>query len=493
MKTVYAFIAFLAGLFGFLPLPAVPASTPPPTNAATLFFEWCVTSLKSDWDLALMSVNRYCRRQFGVSLPFALGITAEEETKQVNKTLIDSLEAINKRLGKIDEIEKAIDKNAKDYEAVTKLVAEVQKELLDFRKQSLQLSTLTQRAARPGFLSDGAAKFLGGVYLLAAKNQDKTANLRVEVAGKSREEAIEAKIRECLGLEAKASLTTSDIPIPTQWQGEVVELVSQFGAARKYGTVFPLGAGVVKLPKLGTDTAFGLISASAPVTAKSPTVVFVTFTPEKYGGLVTLPSEIDDDSIVAMGQFLGRYCARQMAKAEDTLFFVGDGTTNGDPEGLILSCATDSKTVVMAATKNKRSDTTLANLRALRAVVDAAALGTSAYYMHSSFEQHLSGLNTAGDKPYLANGINGASLDGFPIRFVDVMPVYSVGDTSGLGFILFGDASYQYLGVRKGMEIATSKEAGFTTDEILVRALERFTIGKMATGAMAVLQAGSDS
>ena len=53
--------------------------------------------------------------------------------------------------------------------------------------------------------------------------------------------------------------------------------------------------------------------------------------------------------------------------------------------------------------------------------------------------------------------------------------------------ILFGDASFQYLGVRKGMEFATSTEAGFTTDEILVRALERFTIGLMSTGAVSGL------
>jgi HK97 family phage major capsid protein len=405
--------------------------------------------------------------------------------EQTNSLLLKSLESINGRLGKIDEIEKAIDKNAKDYEAVTKLVAEVQKELLDFRKQSLQLANGQQRTLRPGMISDGAAKFFGGVYLMAAKHQEKLGSLRVD--------NVEAKIRECLGLEAKASLSTSDIPVPTQWAGEVVELVSYYGNARKYGTVFPLGAATVKLPQLGTDTAFGLISASASVTAKSPTVVFVTFTPEKYGGLVTLPSELDEDSIVAMGQFLARYCARQMAKAEDTLFFVGNGTTNGDPEGLILSCATDSKSVTMAATKNKRSDTTLANLRALRAAVDDGALMNGAYYLHPSFEQHLSGLNTAGDKPYQANGVNGATLDGFPIRWVSVMPVYSAADTSGVGFALFGDASYQYLGVRKGMEIATSKEAGFATDEILVRALSRFTIGKMAAGCMAVLIAGSDS
>lgn len=410
----------------------------------------------------------------------SFGITAEEDTKQVNKTLIDSLEAINKRLGKIDEIEKAIDKNKGDMESVTKLVAEVQKELLEYRKLSLAQSQQVQRAPKPGFLSDGAAKFLGGVYLLAAKNQDKLGNLRVD--------NVEAKIRECLGIEAKTSLTTSDIPIPTQWQGEVVELVSMFGAARKYGTVFPLGAGVVKLPRLGTDTAFGLVAASAGVTAKSPTVVFVTFTPEKYGGLVTLPSEIDDDSVVAMGQFLGRYCARNMARAEDTLFWVGNGSTHGAIEGLTFSTITNSKVTQMATGKTKYSDITLAYIRGIRALVDAAALGTSAYYFHPTFEQALAAMNTAGDKPYIANGINGASLDGFPIRWIDVMPAYSTGANVSKVFALFGDASYQYLGVRRGLEIATSKEAGFSTDEILVRALSRFTIGLMATGAMSGLE-----
>jgi len=412
--------------------------------------------------------------------PLALGLTAEDETREINKSLLASLGGIEKRLGKIDEIEKAIEKNKGDYESVVKLVAEVQLQMIEFRKLSLQQNSIAQRSARPGFLSDGAAKFLGGVYLLAARNQEKLGGLRVG--------DIDEKIRECLGVEAKASLTTSDIPIPTQWRPEVVELVSQFGAARKYGTVFPLGAGVVKLPRLGTDTAFGLISASAAVPAKSPTVVFVTFTPEKTGGLITLPSEIDEDSIVAMGQFLGRYCARQMAKAEDSLFFIGNGSTQGAVEGLTYSTITNSKVTQMASTKTKYSDMTLAYLRGIRALVDAAALGTSAYYLHPSFEQMLAGFNTSGDKPYIANGIQGASLDGYPIRWVDVMPAYAASANVSKVFALFGDVSYQYLGVRRGIEVATSKEAGFTTDEIIVRALSRFTIGLMATGAVSGLE-----
>lgn len=302
-------------------------------------------------------------------------------------------------------------------------------------------------------------------------------------------EAVENIVKGILGAETKTALTASDIPLPVDYGSEVVELVSQYGAARKYGTVYPLGTGVVKLPRLKTDTAFGLISMSGTVTEKSPAIEFVTFTASKWGGLVRVPSEIEADSIVAIGQFIARYAARQLAKIEDTVYFIADGTGTYDTlEGLCKSTVTNSKYSQMASTKTKYSDATLANFRAVRAVVDAAVIGNGAYYMHPSFEQHLSGLNTAGDKPYLANGIQGASLDGFPIRWVDVMPAYSTSANAAKVFALFGDMSYQYLGVRGGVNVATSIDAGFTTDEILIRALERFTIGLMATGAIAGLE-----
>jgi HK97 family phage major capsid protein len=161
---------------------------------------------------------------------------------------------------------------------------------------------------------------------------------------------------------------------------------------------------------------------------------------------------------------------------------------NGSVKGLCLSTIDNSKVVQMASTKTHYSDATLANIRAIRATVDAAALRTGAYYMHPSFEQHLAGLNTAGDKPYNANGVQGATLDGFPIRWVDAMPAYSTSANVSKVFMLFGDVSFQYLGVRGGIRFDTSKEAGFTNDETLIRALERVTIGLMAVGAVAGLE-----
>jgi len=387
-----------------------------------------------------------------------------EAIAQKSKDLEAKIAAIEKNGGDIASLKGEIDKLAADTQALRKA----------------NLAATTRTAPRKGEVTEDCARHLGGLALVAGLKGGQLAGDRID-----------GMVKDILGVEAKTALSSSDIPLPVQYNAQVVELVSAYGAARRFGTVFPLGAGTVKLPKLTTDPAFGLIAASGTVTEKSPQVGWVTFTPEKFGGLVRLPSELDEDSIIAIGQFVARYSARQLALVEDSNFFIGTGAgsgANGSVKGLCVSTIDNSKVVQMASTKTKYSDATLANLRSIRATVDAPVIGMGAYYMHPSFEQHLSGLNTAGDKPYQANGSRGATLDGYAINWVDIMPAYSTSANVSKVFALFGDLSYQYLATRGGVRMDTSKEAGFTTDEICIRALERFTIGLMANGAVSGLE-----
>jgi HK97 family phage major capsid protein len=369
------------------------------------------------------------------------------------------------------------------------LIGGIRSDLDSYRK--LMLMQRLSRPARPGEVSEDCARFLGGIALLGGLK-----------SGVIRGDRYEGIARDALGgIEIKTALSSSDIPLPDAYSGDVVELVSQYGTARRYGTVFPLGANPVKLPYLSTDTTFTVLPIATAITEKSPAITFVTFTPEKFGGLIRLPTEIDEDSIVPMGQFLARYAARNMARAEDYNFWCSTGTVgtvNGDVEGLTISTITNSKVTQMASTKTHYSDLTLAHLRAVRAVPDAAAMRNGAYYMHPSFEQALATLNTAGDKPYnpqaqiMGTGAQpfttGPTLDGFPIRWVDVMPAYSSSVNASKVCVLFGDASFQYLGIRRGFQFETSREAAFANDEILIRATERFTIGLMALGSMAGIE-----
>jgi len=374
------------------------------------------------------------------------------------------------------------------------VIRNLRKDLDDHRRQDLARHS-GSRAAAPGRVSDDCAAYMTAIYIAAAEKQGK-----LEIVSGKQRDALLSEAKSILRVESRTALTSSDIPLPTGYSGEVVQLVSQYGAARKYGTVFPLGTGVTKLPRLKTDTAFGLLTQSQPVTEKSPQTEWVTFTAEKFGGLIRLPSEIEEDSIVPMGQWLADYCARNIAKVEDQVYFMNlDGATYGAVKGLCGSTIDNSKVVQMAATKTHYSDATLTNVRALRGVVDAPALSQGAYYMHPSFEQLLNTFNSAGDRPYNpsaqlaipdASGFGrvGPKLDGFEIRWGDSMPAYSTSVNASKVFMLFGDLRYQYLGARPGIRFDISRDAAFETDETLYRAIERFTIGLMATGAVGGLQ-----
>ena len=436
-----------------------------------------------------------CFGSLGFGTPvFAMGVTA---SPTIDEQLTKALEGLTARLARLEEIEKTVQKNKADYDQVTGIVTEVKLQLDDFRRK--QVGMKVQRFGgivdihRQHQVGDDCARYLGALGALAIL---RTPSLD-QLSSGSKQYA-EAVIKEMLGIEAKAALTTADIPMPTDYSGQVVELVYQYGFGRRLATVFPMGTLTVKLPKLTTDPTFGLIAQSGTVTEKSPQVGFVTFTAEKFGGLVRLPTEIDEDSIVAMGQFLARYSARNLARVEDVQVFTSTGADsgiNGAVKGLTGAVVDDSCIYVQGGATNSgktaNNQATLADFRNLRSGsgISGVVLNNAKYYMHPTYESLLVTFNTSATVTPYQRAANGqpATLDGFPIEWVTVMPPLSASVSATTVNVLFGDATYQYLGTRGGIRFDTSREAAFATDEVLVRALERLTVGLMATKAVAGL------
>jgi HK97 family phage major capsid protein len=286
-------------------------------------------------------------------------------------------------------------------------------------------------------------------------------------------------------------LTLTDTPLAVQYGKEIVELVATYGDARKYCTVYPLGANTVKLPRLKTDPAFGFIDMSGTVPDKNPQYEYVDFTPLKAGGIIRIPSEIDSDSIIAMGQWLAKYIARQFAKWEDETTWNADGSgTYKTRKGMLLKADELSKKLTLTTGNTSTDDVTLANLRLLRGLVDVGALNTAAYYFHPTMDGLLSTFNASGTNPYTI--MDGKpKLDGYPVRWVSVMQPFSSTSTPNKYAAAFGAMEYWGFGERQTPEIAISKDIYFVTDEIGMRALERFDIGLMADGAMAVVKLAS--
>lgn len=341
------------------------------------------------------------------------------------------------------------------------------------------------------FVTDDCAKAVAGVVILAAHQQGKSHLISKESATRERYMQLAC---DALGIEQKTSMTSTEVPLPTIYMPQITELVWKYGQARQFGTVWPLGAGTVKLPRLAAgEDSFAFMDAAATVNEKRVKAELVTFTANKMGGIIRLPFELEEDTFIQLGQFLTRYIARQFAQMEDKTMFLADGTaTYASISGVGAYCTTNSDYLLtLAAGKTKPSDATLADFRALRGKVNPAVLvDDPAYYMNPTMEALLVSFNTLGAplvyKP--ASAGQPATLDGFPIRWVGVMQPYGTAAAASKYLAFFGALKYWYLGERGAPRVESSREIYFTTDEIGLRALERIDVEAMAIDAMAALK-----
>src|SRR5436190_844568 len=126
------------------------------------------------------------------------------------------------------------------------------------KKEILTLAQRGQPIRKHEVVTHDCARYLAAIAYIGAEKHNKLSHLNSQ----SRD-LILNKSAEVLGMELRAALTTTDIPLPIEFQSQVVELVWKYGDFRRYATPFPMGAGTVKLPKLKTSPAFGLIALSA--------------------------------------------------------------------------------------------------------------------------------------------------------------------------------------------------------------------------------------
>src|SRR5437016_5038993 len=339
----------------------------------------------------------------------------------------------------------------------------------------------------PGRVSDDCARKLASTFILHCA---RSGALEALASQSVQRDALLAIARDSLGLTTRSALNTSDIPLPTEYTGQIRELISEFGVVRRQMSPYPIGMGTSRPARMGTRPAFGSIAMSAAFSEKSPTISFASLESHKVGGIVRLPREIDQQSIVALGQFLARYGAVEFARAEDNWGFLADGSSTYETvKGIVQIARDNSKTVVLAATKTKPSDAVLADFRALRTKVNQAALNgrLSAYYLDSTWETALPGFKTTAEQNVYQRLPDGtAILDGYPIVWTDVLQAYTsaAADTP---IAVFGAMSFWWMGEHGTPRIDTSEHVWFANDQLAVRFIEEIDFDYAASDATAAL------
>ena len=343
-------------------------------------------------------------------------------------------------------------------------------------------------ARRHGVVTDECARHLASTFIAHCERSDK---LDALCSVPAQRDELSAFARDTLNLSTRTALSTSEIPLPSNYGGEIRELISEFGVVRRCMSPYPIGMGTCRPARMGTRPAFGSIAMSAAFTEKSPTVTFASLESHKIGGIVRLPREIDEQSIVAMGQFLARYGAVEFARAEDTWGFLADGSgTYENVKGIVQVARDGGKTLSLASTKTKPSDATLDDFRQLRTKVNKAALNgrLSAYYLDSTWETKLPGFRTAAEPNVYQRLPDGSAiLDGYPIIWTDVLTAYGTADNADKPIAVFGAMSFWWMGEHGTPRIDTSEHVWFANDQLAVRFIEEIDFDYAATDATAVL------
>ena len=348
---------------------------------------------------------------------------------------------------------------------------------------------MVPQGPRPaGRVSDECARHFAATFVLHCERSDK---LDALASMPAQRDALSAFARDTLNLSSRSALTTSEIPLPTQFSGEMRALISEFGVVRNCMSHYPIGMGTSRPPRMGTRPAFGSIAMSVAFTEKSPTFSFASLESHKLGGIVRLPRELDEQSIVNVGQFLARYGAVEFARAEDTWGFLADGTaTYEDVRGVVQVARESGRTLALATGKTKPSDATLDDFRNLRLQVNKAALHgrRSAYYLDTTWEARLPAFRTAAE-PYVYQRLpdGSAILDGYPIVWTDVLQPYGTAAAADKPLAVFGSLEFWWFGEHGSPRIDTSEHVWFANDQLAVRFIEEIDFDYAAIDSTGVL------
>jgi len=366
--------------------------------------------------------------------------------------------------------------------------ARLQHQFNDVRRLIAGRSHGSSQSRRPGTVSDDCARHLAAHFIVHCEKSDKLDALSSLPAQRDR---LRDFARNTLNLTTRAALTIEDVPLPDIYGSEVRELISDFGVVRRRMSPYPIGMGTARPARTGTRPSFGSIAMSAPIGEKSPTLTFASLESHKIGGIVRLPREIDEQSIVAMGQFLARYGAVEFARAEDTWGFLSDGTPGYESVRGIVQVARDSAhAIALANGKTKPSDATLDDFRAVRRLVNKAALNgrLSAYYLDTTWETRLPSFRTAAEPNVYQRLPDGAAiLDGYPIVWTDVLEPYGAAVSADKPLAVFGALSFWWMGEHGHPRIDTSEHVWFANDQLAVRFIEEIDFDFAANDATAAL------
>lgn len=288
--------------------------------------------------------------------------------------------------------------------------------------------------------------------------------------------------------------------VPEQIMMDMILLREQFGIGRRYLENVPMISDTASRTKQSSGLSAYPVGEGQPVTTSKGVLRRVNLVAKKWAVASIYSSELDEDSVVSIGDWMVREIAYAFALAEDDAIFNGDGTsTYHGIVGLrtkldnIDGSGTDSAGVITQGTGNTWAQLTLTDFhKMVGKLPQYADTGSAAWMCHKTFFSEVMNKLTLASGGVTAQEVQQGARSprplflGYPVQVNQKFP--STTSTNQIPVVL-GD--YQLAGMfgdRRSIGISFSEHATiegvnlWEQDLFAVKGLERFDVNWHSVG-----------
>lgn len=285
--------------------------------------------------------------------------------------------------------------------------------------------------------------------------------------------------------------------VPDELARRFVDLLSVYGKFRKNATVLSMNSASALIPELKTDMAVTCPGEGKLIDKSSPTFGQIRLSPKTWASLCAISQEISEDSVLAVAEIVGVSIARSMARQEDRVGFLGDGSETyfgmtgicGKFQKMIADHAGDEDPsiagVVVQATPGNWTKYDLEDFDSMaERLPDEADQGARFYCSKAFYFKVMRRIAIAlgsANMFELLSDRKARFFNGYEVETVSCMPRTAAG---GQISCLLGDLRLgAYLAQRLGLNIQRSDDVYFGTYQIGIRGIERIDINCFGTGS----------
>lgn len=295
------------------------------------------------------------------------------------------------------------------------------------------------------------------------------------------------------GVEARAqgsaASTTGSAFVPDILSNQVLRLVNEDSVFASNATPVNMPSDVVLVPKrTGGATAYW-VNENTAITDSDPTHSQVTLTAKKVTAATKVSTELFEDSVVGIADMLATELAYTLTQAVETVAFNGNSANAPSvagiltANGILKNSSADYAASLVTAAGDTFDEITKANLVTMLGLMPSHSRQGAAWIVSPyAFATCFQALDLAqGGSVGLSQGL-GLTFMGYPVLLSHQM--VGAGDQTGNVMALFANLrNAAHFGVRRGLEIASSDQVAFLSDQVVVRATMRCAISWSELGS----------